>query len=29
MISDRMNKMIRMEEEGKTYDLCGSVIRVP
>src|SRR6266404_4658128 len=25
MISDRMNKMIRMEEE-KTYDLCGRVI---
>src|SRR5438132_1528490 len=32
MISDRMNKMIRMEEEGKTdetpqtYDLAGKVI---
>ena len=26
MISDRMNKMIRMEEEGKTYDLCGRII---
>jgi len=26
MISDRMNKMIRMEEARETYDLCGEII---
>src|SRR6266446_6574496 len=25
-ISDRMNKMIRMEEKPKAYDLCGEII---
>jgi len=25
-ISDRINRMIRMEEEPKAYDLCGEII---